>query len=885
VLSGSKSLLLTPAGLSPVGGKDGLLPGLPPKWIDSGRLLERPVFAALWPVFNHWCKRVSDAPDNVPAVFCICGRNGDGKSALLLQLAAALLQGNTVPALRLWEAGDDPRQFETPPANDVTWHFVDRLPELVHGATGESWLRRLREQPRVSIVTTASPAALDWFAKKYPKRFALTVWQLPPLAATEAMALAADAGHVDGKSLWHDHMTLETFLFAVKNGSSLAERLDSLAVEFLPVVVAANLLGLAVPGSLLKAELQTLAQQLAGTDLLPVQISPDGLRLVTPGLAQPLFDRWFPDVATRLEKVAAGFARLLEIWLQEKNAAAASWFLRRLLHSEHLPRLLPPNSRPLDLRFLRKNLFRELYRQHRAGCGDLPSVWLLSAWMEIGQTFRLRPDVMEDAAGLLEGAPENISPALATDIWLHSEYRKNPLATRLREGVANFFMGAKADAIDTGAALTRLYTETNQNDPALPVLQRWLEKHPFHSRFRDAFGALLAKPYRHGQVQKWALECLGWHWRGRAAGKPLATLLQHNPASEPVCKHARHWLAQNAGCPEAGAVLTGLLGGGENEPREVRAALLWVTQFPVHPVAGDLWNILLNHHAGQADVRQVALEWIKACPQHPQATAMLLAIARKEKSNPAFVAAVQGWLAGRTTHEQTPVLLETLASSTDEAIRRLLAQWLEENGQHPAAARLLAAVLCAGKISPDWMQRAETFLRSGHPDALRVLRVLLATSASDPVLKLAWEWLVQAPPPVQRQLSRSLGKLAGRQPERAAVLRHGLPDQPLLADEFFSSLRETLWDMPAVQLDNWMKRGFGKLTEADQQWMFQRLLEQATPLPAPFSIALAEWLLRNTKKPAYQQMVQILRQHPRQGRYFHSASMLPLNLLADVMGR
>jgi len=47
---------------------------------------------------------------------------------------------------------------------------------------------------------------------------------------------------------------------------------------------------------------------------------------------------------------------------------------------------------------------------------------------------------------------------------------------------------------------------------------------------------------------------------------------------------------------------------------------------------------------------------------------------------------------------------------------------------------------------------------------------------------------------------------------------------------------------------------------------------------------LAEWLLRNTKKPAYQQMVQTLRQHPRQGRYFHSASMLPLNLLADVTG-
>jgi hypothetical protein len=89
--------------------------------------------------------------------------------------------------------------------------------------------------------------------------------------------------------------------------------------------------------------------------------------------------------------------------------------------------------------------------------------------MEIGQTFRLRPDVMEDAASLLELAPDTLSPALAADIWLHSEYRKNPLATRLRQGVVNYFKGTRASA---GAALAWLYAETNQNDPAMPVLKR-----------------------------------------------------------------------------------------------------------------------------------------------------------------------------------------------------------------------------------------------------------------------------------------------------------------------------------------------------------------------------------------------------------------------------
>jgi hypothetical protein len=78
-LSNFDSLRLTPADLSTVAGKHGLLPGLPPKWIDSGRLLERPIFAALWQVFDDWRKRVTAAPGNVPAVICICGRNGDDK--------------------------------------------------------------------------------------------------------------------------------------------------------------------------------------------------------------------------------------------------------------------------------------------------------------------------------------------------------------------------------------------------------------------------------------------------------------------------------------------------------------------------------------------------------------------------------------------------------------------------------------------------------------------------------------------------------------------------------------------------------------------------------------------------------------------------------------
>ena len=73
--------------------------------MESGRLLERPVFAALWPVFNHWRKRVTDAPVNVTAVFCICGRIGDGKSVLLLQLAAALLQGTTVVGVIITATG------------------------------------------------------------------------------------------------------------------------------------------------------------------------------------------------------------------------------------------------------------------------------------------------------------------------------------------------------------------------------------------------------------------------------------------------------------------------------------------------------------------------------------------------------------------------------------------------------------------------------------------------------------------------------------------------------------------------------------------------------------------------------------------------------------
>jgi hypothetical protein len=256
-------------------------------------------------------------------------------------------------------------------------------------------------------------------------------------------------------------------------------------------------------------------------------------------------------------------------------------------------------------------LCRELYRQHRNYHDQLPAVGLLSVWMKIGQTFRLRPDVMEDEANLQEMALETVTPALTTDLWLHSEYRKNPLGTRLRQDAAIYFHGTKMDA---GAALARLYTETGQREAALPILQRWLETPPFHPHFGAALGAVLANLHGRWRVQSWALECLGFYWRGKAAGKPLATLLQHQSDSEPLRKRTRHWLRQNAIYPEAGSVLAALLAEGKGEKPEVGEALLWTTHFPVHPVASELWELLLKHHAAQTEVREVAMAWLKACP-------------------------------------------------------------------------------------------------------------------------------------------------------------------------------------------------------------------------------------------------------------------------------
>jgi hypothetical protein len=872
------SLRLTPADLPPKTDRGGLTPGLPPRWADSGRLLERPVFGALWAVFDAWRQQVTQAPGNALPVFCLCGRAGDGKSALLLQLAAAVLRREVVSALRLWEASEDPRRFETPPTGDGAWHFVDRLPELIHGPIGEEWLRRLRETQPCFVVTTASPAALEWFTQKHPKRFALTLWSLPPLSSQEAAGLAAGFGAVGPAPVWQAGMTLETFLFALRQGRGLDERVVAQAVELPQVVCAANLLGLAVPGSLLKRK-PPGALSPAGPDWLPTRLDADGLRLVTPGLAQPLFEVWYPDVESRWFQVADGFARLLEIWLREKQAAAASWFLRRLLYTEHLSRVLSARGHPVDLRDLRKDIMRELYRRHRAAHAKLPVASLLSAWMEIGQAFRLRPDVMEDAVGVLEQMPEAVPPALAADIWLHSELRKNPLAGKLRRKVADFFTGTNADA---GAALTRLYTETRQYDAALPVLQFWLEKQCAHPHFNAVFRVLLETPHGRGTIHNWAHECLGWHWQGRAAAKPLGLLLQNNPQSQLLRQFAHDWLPANASLPEAGQVLVGLLGSDDPDPTAVQTALLWTTHHPVHPAAGELWEVLLRYHAGETAVRQVALEWIKTCPQHPQAPAMLLGIVRLEVHNPAFAATVQGWLAAQPAHEQAPELLEALATSTDAAIRKILAHWLDHNGGHPAAARLLTTILSAGKISPDWRRRAESFLRKGHPEAFRVLRVLLAGTDSDRALALAREHLPRVGLAEQKELCHWLGRLAGHQPERVVVLRHGLPGQPELTEAFFRSLRETLWEMPADPLNEWIKTGLVRLDESDQQWIFQRLLEQATPLPAPLGAALAAWLQRNVKLPAYNAMVQTLRQHPKQGRYFHSVSLLPLKILADV---
>jgi len=768
------------------------------------RFIERPVFAALWQAFQTWHQQATASPENAPSVFCLRGRRGDGKSVLLLQLAAMVLHEKIVSELVFDEASPDPRRFAGPPGNDV-WQFVDELPGLVHGETGERWVKSLRANLLRCVVTTATPVACEWLTRKYPKALNWTIWDLPPVTESEAVGLAEK---LKIKNLWRRGDTLEEFLFAGRHcvrveesNATLQQGLSPLAIESLPVVWAANALGLGAPASLLRPEFREIAKPSS----LPVHIAPDGLHVTTPRLALPLLREWFPDAALRLFQLAEGFDSLLERWLKDGEPELSSWFLRRLLHNEYLADVFEHARR--------KDLFRELYRLHRERQGGRPAVEVLSAWLEIGQAFRLRPDVVEDAADLLEEkAP--LSPHLVTDIWLHGERRKSPLFTRIETAATKYFLQTKNDA--SGAVL-RLYREASHLQPALPVAQRWLETHPNHPLFNEVLAALFARSYGEKIIAGWAKDCLGWTWQGKAEGKALTALLQRGPENHVLRQRAEKWSKPNGETPEAGPVLLALLRDGKGELETIHTALLWTANFPRHALTTELWRSLLRHYAGQKEVREIALEWVREWPELPLAAEILVAVARGLRDEPEFAEVVCAWLSAHPEHEQTPTLLEMLVVSKQENIRQALARWLDAQPQHPASARLLASCLSAGNLGPDWVQRAETCLQSGHAQALRPLRALLTTRANERVLAIAVACLPKLPVADRRKLSCWLGDVAASQPETTGQLLAALHDQIGLTEEFFATLSVRLLDMRSQIQEQWLRRGLAELSDDDLQ--------------------------------------------------------------------
>lgn len=848
-----------------------LQPGLPITWDDlqNGRLIQRPVFEALRQTFEEWRAQGTNWSAKTPAVFCIRGRAGEGKSALLLQLAATL--ANEVK-FSFKNASHDPRQFALPPESEA-WQFVDELPGAVHGEVGRRWIKSLRANLPRYVVTTATPAAGEWLMSRYPKVLAWTIWDLPALTENEAALLAEKLGV---RNLWRPGDTIEEFLFACKYGArvkdsnaALQQALLPLGIERLPVVWAANALKLGVPASLPPPDFRDKAKDLP----LPVHVAADGLHLTSPRLALPLLNEWFSDLELRLHQLSEGFESLLDIWLKDGQPQWASWFLRRLLHSEHFTAIF-------FARVQRKSLFRQMYERHRQRYGGLPAPELLAAWLEIGSNFRLKPDPVADAADMLE---KNLSlpPTLVADIWLRSEHRKTPLRNRVVIAATKFFQQTQADA---GSAVLRLYSEANHIPPVLTVAQRWLETHRNHKLFNDILTALFERSYGHASISRWARQSLHLEIHCDAEGKTPAKASKREQPSADVHQRAHKWVRPNVEAPETGALLLQLLRGGKGQLNFINWALLWTANFPRHAATPEVWGVLLKEYGERDNVRQIALEWIRELSELPLVPEMLVMMAGRLRNEPEFAALACGWLAKHPEHVQTPKLLEALASSRLENVRAQTGQWLDARPRHDASARLLAAVLSSGALDAAWFQRAEKFFQSsGHPDPLRPLRALLATKPNEQIIALALTSLPKLPLAQQEDLVHCLGNAAANQPELAATPLNALRDNPQWSKAFFGALAEKLLDKRIQIQTEWLQRGFDKWNEDDAQKLLAHALERTAPLPQPLSQALADWLQRHRSKRSYRRMVESLRCHPAQGRYFHSASMLPLNILADVL--
>lgn len=306
------------------------------------------------------------ADDGLLHVFWIKGRSGDGKSVLLLQLAAELIMSGRLPfvtemreldEIRTWIRSSPPPAAD-PAKSELMVGLVDDLHEKISGAEIdpeiEGWA--LRGLPANAIMTCGPTTDLEAMQRS-STRLSVTAFEIPVLGPKEMEEFrlwyeartggARSSGDRSGSNqlLVGWLLTLASEEPAPEFARNLRNTLQRLQIaDASMTIAAANALDLGAPVSLLGTALQKrnferLSDSSQGHFEFRTEQDAQGLYLSHPELAWPLFKSWTAadenDLPTAL---GAELGKVIVHLLRARRRARARAVLGQILDTKLIRR-------------------------------------------------------------------------------------------------------------------------------------------------------------------------------------------------------------------------------------------------------------------------------------------------------------------------------------------------------------------------------------------------------------------------------------------------------------------------------------------------------------------------------------------------------------------
>lgn len=667
--------------------------GRRPRLVDlrSGRFRERPgIVDAARAELLKWID--ADGQEDLVTgrlpVFWIDGRPGDGKSVILLQTVAALLNAGDLPAItelqtreeiECWlasrERGVSPaprRHWDIAYTDDLYRKFdSEELRQLVSHAYQSG-------SPLAAIIT--SGPTVERRAMENNDRLAITSFEVPRLGLGEMDEfrawLEARTGEARDLPDGAGNRLLVEWLVELAGGmvdtdfaDNLAATLERLGIgDAARITAAVNAMDLGAPGSLLstvaaRAAFDTLRDDQANHFELRIEEDQTGVHLLHPALVWPLFKLWVRAEENLALAWGRALARATVLFLNSGETWQARSLVGRALRGAVVSRLFGAGEVP-DARHAGTIVLEAIYEHVAANCTLPERACLLGLWIPASGSRRLRHPSMAELAH--EAAAAIADPLV--DAAVKADLSASLLAHEHR-GVPPACLAA---------ALAHLSGRPVHLQ--IPAMDR-LARHMGTGRRREF-------------VTKWLSANIG----APEAGPVFSRALESRQGREFV-QLAFDYLTSNPDAAEAGSVMWAATMNAEEDDRFFPVLAAWMNQTRDRDASGRI-------------VARLLLSTGRPRPQ-----------ALQKKAFDAF-----------SSGEHAAMLSSGIEAFLDRAAGTL------------PAAQALAALVRHRTLGSPWRDRAEAHVRATSGNICRhVLVMLVRFAPSSDTLRIAIDLTVREP--------------------------------------------------------------------------------------------------------------------------------------------